>query len=585
LPLTPALSPEGRGSKRSFFMVGLFGVYRKRRVGADENKKVLEKMTEAMGAEKGDIADGFADERIAAGRISGGVFNRYKQPVSDRQKRYHLFMDGQIYDYEGRMKQLQNEGGEFTHNSEEEVVLNLFLRHGTNAVKYLKGVFLIVIYDAIKEVLYIMNSRYGHEYFYYYSGPDAVVFGSSIKAILALDMIPGKVNQKAIYDFIKFEFITGNETFFKDIKLFPYASVLTVDRNSALRFNHYWDYPDIINENSGIHRSVSEWGDRGAFLLKRAVKRQLKENIKPGIISNGRPESRTIGAYLKDLDQGFNVYHINHAEDPGTAISEGVRLSDGHISSNQFWLLDCVKKIKDSNEVNCILDGFCLDVLFRPVPSVKPEKSYYSISERIDIINKAFSLPADEFVPDFFTKKFFGEMISLTRGNILDSIKNSAGGDISSVIQKFHFVNKARRFVRGMPMVNRHFVEYAFPGLDYDLFDFGLSLPRDVYIRREVYKRIIARQSDNGSGAPEKKKAGWRCFNRVPARDLDSRFRQDPEVRRFFVDILKDERTLSRGYIDRKGVEKLIYRQDKGKNHISTMQSIVSIELWHRNFV
>ena len=48
---------------------------------------------------------------------------------------------------------------------------------------------------------------------------------------------------------------------------------------------------------------------------------------------------------------------------------------------------------------------------------------------------------------------------------------------------------------------------------------------------------------------------------------------------------MQDERTASRGFIDKKGINKLIQHQDSGRNYISAMQLIVTVELWFRNFV
>lgn len=621
-----------------YSMVGLFGIFQRSGESAKEaNERILKRMLLAMNPEPGYLVDTFCDEHTAIGRAGLGVLNRSPQPLCDSGKRYFLFMDGQIFAYEALKKQLEDEGFSFAQNSEEEVVLNLFLKHGEKTVQYLNGVFLIVIYDSWKETLYIMNSRCGLEYLYYHINDKEIIFASSIRAILATGKAAKRINEKAIYDFFKFEFVTGDDTFFKDIQLFPYASTCRITRD-AFHFNRYWDYPRDIadNKRTDIHALVEE----GSFLLERAVARQLKENIKAGVTLSGGLDSRTISGYLNKLGQDLNVFHLKgwgsgsesrsakaicttlhgrwHAYDLNALdyrkiIPEGIMLSDGHIACGQFKLLDCIQKIHASQSVNYILDGFVMDILFQPLFIItKQAKAHYSLEEMTETVLKTFASDDDAFMRAFFPKSFYDKFHESVTQRLSESIKNFGSTSISCVTQYFHFTNRARRFVFAMPIVNRAFVEYGFPGLDYDLFDFGLSIPLDYRLNGELYRQIIMRdfpplgripwpltglalQYSEPSAMHQWKKNFQRClyygsrlsngrWEVLPRQNLNYRFRKDRPTREFFLNILQDEKTLSRGYMDKKGMEKLIQHQDSGRNYASALCTLVNIELWHRYF-
>ena len=620
-------------------MLGLFGIFKRHGSTVERNKKIITQMLSAMNPRPDYIVDTFCHSDAALGRISQGVFNNDPQPIYDSERRYILFMDGQIFDYNHLKTQLKGEGFIFVIDSEEEVVLNMFIKYGVNAVKHLKGVFLIIIFDLKTAKLYVMTSRYGQEYFYYYLDSKEMIFSSSIKAILATGRVPKNVNKEAIYDFFKFEFITGDKTFFKDIKLFPYASTLRIDREKH-QFTRYWDYPKEIINNENTKKNIDDLVDEGSFLLRQAISRHLKKNIRPGVTLSGGLDSRAISAYLAQLGKEVNAFHVAGGRDNSLEtksakavcdalrgkwnfydlgdvdfekiIPEGISLSDGHISSNQFWLLDCFKKLGSKKEVNYILDGFVMDVLLQPLFIKKPDKLHYSMGEKIDIINKTFGCQDYKFMRSFFSDKFYSSFLQSNAESISKNLNSFGSDDISCITQFFHFTNRARRFVLGMPIVNRTYVEYGFPGLDYDLFDFGLSLPLDYRLKGKLYRKIITRDFPKLGNIPwpltglplnkwnpsiiKRKKRLKHYFYYIsritkgrfevfPPHDLNYRFRKDANTRKFFLNIMQDERTASRGFIDKKGINKLIQHQDSGRNYISAMQLIVTVELWFRNFV
>jgi asparagine synthase (glutamine-hydrolysing) len=60
----------------------------------------------------------------------------------------HAVVNGEIYEFEGLRAQLQSENGYvFTTDCDSEVVLALYEVHGLEFTRYLRGEFVIVIYD------------------------------------------------------------------------------------------------------------------------------------------------------------------------------------------------------------------------------------------------------------------------------------------------------------------------------------------------------------------------------------------------------------------------------------------------------
>jgi hypothetical protein len=67
--------------------------------------------------------------------------------------------------------------------------------------------------------------------------------------------------------------------------------------------------------------------------------------------------------------------------------------------------------------------------------------------------------------------------------------------------------------------------------------------------------------------------------------DLNRHFRRNRSFRQAHLDLLYDERTWSRGMIDRPGLDRLVGYVDRGWPVISLLQSLVTVELFYRRFI
>ena len=166
-----------------------------------------------------------------------------------------------------------------------------------------------------------------------------------------------------------------------------------------------------------------------------------------------------------------------------------------------------------------------------------------------------------------------------------------------------------------LPNVQRQYVEYAYPGLDYDLVDFCLRLP--VRHKREAnfLRALIRRRYPEAAAVPwaktdrplsDGKRWGEKLSERLALQtltryalfrlsggrvdrghhgDLNRRFRKDPSFRAVYEEVLRDPRTGDRGLIDVDGIGRLIGLVDRGAPLFTLIQSLVTVELWYRRFM
>ena len=97
--------------------------------------------------------------RLSILDIEGG-----KQPMHFGEK-YTIIFNGEIYNHAAIRKQLSLKG---TTSSDTETLLLLYDRFGTDFLDYIDGMFAFVIYDKIKNRLFIARDRAGKKPFYYF---------------------------------------------------------------------------------------------------------------------------------------------------------------------------------------------------------------------------------------------------------------------------------------------------------------------------------------------------------------------------------------------------------------------------------
>jgi len=274
-----------------------------------------------------------------------------------------------------------------------------------------------------------------------------------------------------------------------------------------------------------------------------------------------------------------------------------------------------VRDIVEKKLAGVLFDGYLMDVFFGDTFLVIPQKERYTKEEKLKIINSIWRRCRPIFVEQAFLPEFYREYEEANRASIEGEMIGIDEPHLSNFIQRYSLANRSNRYSVALPNVQRQYVEYAYPGLDYELTDFYLRLPPEYKVGARYYRELLMRHALPFAQVPwvktgkplnaERSRFG-RAMGRLPLHqlaaipllrlsggridlshraDLNRHFRRNATFRRFFTSILEDERTWSRGIIDRKGVERLIGFIDRGWPVFTLIQSLITVELWYRKFI
>lgn len=275
------------------------------------------------------------------------------------------------------------------------LMFNAYLKWGENACDHLLGDWSFLAYHQLENKLILARDHCGITALYYRQLPDLLVFSSSPKALLALNIVPKTINELRIAQILTAWPGNGEDTCYEGIYNLLPGHYLKIE-NRAVQKIKFWE---LVEQDDLILPNEQDYYDRFLELFTNAVKARLRTTKNVGISLSGGLDSTSIAAVAaielakqnKELyaftsvplykdykvpkhrngDEGElagemakmypNIRHfLVNAEgyDPIEAIKKGVEIQDEpiHAAGNLYWMQSINDKAND-NKVNILLNG------------------------------------------------------------------------------------------------------------------------------------------------------------------------------------------------------------------------------------
>ena len=154
-------------------------------------------------------------------------------------KKGRLSYNGELYNYADLRNELLRLGCSFTSSSDTEVVLYALMAWGREALLKFSGMFALVYYEEEtgKEspTILIARDRWGQKPIYYTQQSGYWLAASELQGLLASGLVKKQLNQRQVYNYLRYKFATRPQTFYKDVfelepghylQLSPFAGVV-----------------------------------------------------------------------------------------------------------------------------------------------------------------------------------------------------------------------------------------------------------------------------------------------------------------------------------------------------------------------
>lgn len=228
-----------------------------------------------------------AHNRLSIVDLAGG-----HQPLLSAAHDVVAVVNGEIYGHRQLRASLQQKGYPFQTHSDSEVLLALYLEHGSACLEHLRGEFSFVIWDQRKQQVFAARDRFGVKPLFYYQNQDTFFIASEIKALLAMGA-PAVWDVESVYDFDS-GILHNDRTFFKNIKQIAPGHFILVTQGH-LRTVSYWDLEYCTaTQLDADRRTSADYVEEFRQLFTDAVKVRLEADVPVGCYLSGGLDSCSI---------------------------------------------------------------------------------------------------------------------------------------------------------------------------------------------------------------------------------------------------------------------------------------------------
>jgi asparagine synthase (glutamine-hydrolysing) len=204
--------------------------------------------------------------------------------------RYCIVFNGEIYNYIELRQLLSSKGVKFHTSSDTEVLLQMYINFGEEALAYLNGMFAFAVHDMETREIFLARDHFGIKPLYYYCAENFLVFGSEIKALLAFPGVPRALCHDSLEEYVHFQFVLGDRTLFKDILKLEPGHYLRVRDGKVTTKQSYWHLSFDVDEGA----SEDQYANELLVLLESSVSMQVRSDVEVGAHLSGGLDSSII---------------------------------------------------------------------------------------------------------------------------------------------------------------------------------------------------------------------------------------------------------------------------------------------------
>ena len=256
------------------------------------------------------------------------------QPMACAEGRYWITFNGEIYNYRGLREQLEQDGEVFRSESDTEVILALYRRHGARCLRKLRGMFAFFIWDDVDKRGFAARDPFGIKPLYYWHDDDTLAFASELRALRAAAFSKFRLSSRGVATYLLRGTVSEPFTLLRNYRQLKAGHYMTWEDNQVKRAR----YVQTSFKSADISYDDAVQVTRKALI--ESVKAHMVSDVPVGIfLSGGLDSTALLALACQHSQQPINTYSIAF-EDPkwneGDAASKIAR----HFRTNHTeWLL------------------------------------------------------------------------------------------------------------------------------------------------------------------------------------------------------------------------------------------------------
>lgn len=225
----------------------------------------------------------------------------------DASKTACIVFNGEIYNFRELRRALVAEGVSFHSGTDTEVLLNLYLKYGDQALHRLNGMFAFAIWDTRDQSLLLARDGIGVKPLYYAETSAGFIFASELKALLCSAAVERTLDYGAMRHYLAYLWCPAPGTMLREVKKLEPGDALRVRAGDVVsRWTHYKLPFDQPIQPMSIHDASTAVREH----VQQAVRRQLVADVPVGAMLSGGLDSSAIVASARSQGESLDCFTI-----------------------------------------------------------------------------------------------------------------------------------------------------------------------------------------------------------------------------------------------------------------------------------
>ncbi|WP_324780152.1 XrtA/PEP-CTERM system amidotransferase [Thiobacillus sedimenti] len=278
-------------------MCGITGIFD---IGGSNaiSRELLHRMNEAQfhrGPDEGGLhlepGLGLGHRRLSIIDLASG-----QQPLFNEDGSVVVVFNGEIYNFQQLVPELEALGHVFRTHSDTEVIVHAWEAWGETCVRRFRGMFAFALWDRNRETLFVVRDRFGVKPLYYaFLDTGEFIFGSELKALLVHPSLARDIDPLAVEEYFAYGYVPEPRTIFKRVQKLPPGFTLTLRRGAARALpKQYWDVPfepvPVKDEAAAMDELVER--------LKESIRLRMIADVPLGAFLSGGVDSSAVVAMM-----------------------------------------------------------------------------------------------------------------------------------------------------------------------------------------------------------------------------------------------------------------------------------------------
>jgi asparagine synthase (glutamine-hydrolysing) len=211
-----------------------------------------------------------------------------------------LAYNGEIYNY-GELRQELGAGGcSFRSESDTEVLLALWQKHGSAALDKIEGMFALILWDGRGARLAV--DRFGEKSLFVAETADGVIVSSELRPILSVVRPAVDLDDDLVAEYMSLGYVSLPRTFYRGVRRLEPGTMISVSNGRIGATERYWQ-PPTLQRGRGPAQPLSERElDRLQALIVDSLRLRLVADVPLCLfLSNGIDSSLVAAICAQDL--------------------------------------------------------------------------------------------------------------------------------------------------------------------------------------------------------------------------------------------------------------------------------------------